>query len=604
MKLTLGSEDINKLMGNAVQLHQTGDLLAAEIAYRDILKLHSSFSPASHFLGVVLSQLKRHDEAVNILNQAIIELPNDAVVQHNLALALFHNSEADSAINHYQIALKLKPNFSDAHFNLGNALKDKKRYEDAVSCYRQALLLKPKFPTALNNLANTLMTLGRLDEALDQVDQALVIKPDYAECYLNRGNILTEQKRFDEAISAYGAALKLNPVLIEAQLNLAKTHSQSGQHDKAIELIHKVIAQEPDNHDAHNSLGCCWMDLNKLQSAMKSLARCIECKSDSAEGHFNYALALLKSGCFAQGWKEYEWRIKGEMGKSHYSYQKPRWLGESFANQTLMIYVEQGFGDSIQFIRFIPQVKKLGGHVILLCQPELIRLFTGVEGIDTMVSRPLEGVPDIEFDCLIPLMSLPHVLAINSSDQFCAEAYLTIENPPAAKWHQQISDDGKLNVGIVWAGNPKHKNDLNRSIPFDLFGDLAKISGVKLYSLKVGPDFDQIKISPNEIKNLGSQITDFQDTAEAVSCLDLVITVDTSIAHLAGAMGKPVWVLLPFAPDWRWMLESDGSPWYQSMRLFRQQQLGEWSYPFQRISEALEVLSTKKQCNDELKFNA
>ena len=486
-------------MSNAVQLHQSGDLVKAETAYRSISRQYPKFTPARHFLGVVLSQSKRHDEAIEILNAVIVESPDDPVARHNLALALFNTSAIDKAIEQYQIALKLKPDFADAHFNLGNALKHKNRYDTAVNCYRQALSFKPQFPTALNNLANTLLILERFDEALNMIDQALALKPDYSDAYLNRGNILTKLKRYDDAIADYQSVLQFDPELIEAQLNWAKTLNKANRQEEAIELFEQILAQEPDNHAAHNSLGCCWMDMNDLQRASNSLKRAIEIAPDSADAHFNYSLALLKSGSFTNGWEEHEWRMKGDLGKSHYPYKQPRWQGESFDGKTLMIYAEQGFGDSIQFVRFFPEVKKRGGKVIFLCQPELISLFAEAEGIDEFIPRPLKGVPDIEFDYFAALMSLPHILGLDNSDQFSAAPYLSVGNQQAAKWREQIHDDGHLNIGIVWAGNPRHSNDANRSIPFEQFERLAKITGVSLYGLQVDPGIDQVQNSSAQI---------------------------------------------------------------------------------------------------------
>jgi hypothetical protein len=422
------------------------------------------------------------------------------------------------------------------------------RLAEAETIYRQILLHQPNHADALHLLGVATLQFDRPDEALELISKAIEINPTAAEYQNNLGNVLVRMDRYDQAVGAFGRAVDLRPDYPKALSNLGNALRATGQHEAALAAFRRTLALSPGY----------------------------------SEGHWNLALSLLLLGDFEQGWKEYEWRrqIKAPPPRP---FQQPRWDAAELHGKTILIAGEGGFGDAIQFVRYVPMVAKRGGRVILRFQKELRRLMAKVPGVEGICGLD-EPVPS--FDVYCPLFSLPLVFGT------------TLETIPADVPYlfgdgSRKLQSGARHVGLVWAGSSEHKNDRNRSIPLRELSALADVP-VMLHSLQVaGATAAQIREIPGlKLIDHSSELRDFADTAALIEALDLLITVDTSVAHLAGAMGKPVWVLVPDPPEWRWMLNRNDSPWYPTMRLFRQETIGDWTAPIRRIAAELRSLNS------------
>jgi len=420
---------------------------------------------------------------------------------------------------------------------------------DAVVNYGKSLQLNPKVADAYNNMGVALRALGKLEAAVACYRRCLVLRPNNAGLYSNMGNALRELGRLQLSVAAHQTAIKLAPESPEAYYNLGLVLRDLGQVDQALAAFERTLGYNPDHAD------CRW----------------------------DRALTLLLRGDFLPGFEQYDWRWKLDRSPPR-GFSEPQWDGADLKGKTLLIHQEQGFGDMIQFARYVPMVKDKGGTVVVEVQPELSRLFSTLPGVDKVVNR---GAPLPKFDFYIPMMSLAKVFATTKDTVPAKVPYLT---PPDLHAVQlPASMDRQRQIGIVWAGKPSHQNDRNRSCQFTHFIELLGMPGVSVYSLQKGPRETDISANGCEalVQNLGSRLGDFADTAAAIQQLDMVITVDTSVAHLAGALGKPAWVLIPYAPDWRWMMDTDISPWYPQMRLFRQKSLGDWDAVFVDVRKAL-----------------
>ena len=434
-------------------------------------------------------------------------------------------------------------------FGLAVEHHQKGELTEAVKNYGKSLLLNPKVADTYNNMGVALRALGKLEAAVACYRRGIVLRPNNTGVYSNMGNALRELGRLQLAVAAHQQAIKLAPESPEAYYNLGLVLRDLGQINQALAAFERTLGYNPDHAD------CRW----------------------------DRALTLLLRGDFLPGFEQYDWRWKLERSPPR-GYSEPEWDGSDLKGKTLLIHQEQGFGDMIQFARYIPMVKAKGGTVVVEVQPELSRLFSTLPGVDKVINR---GSPLPKFDFFVPMMSLAKVFATTKETVPVDIPYLTA--PDKLGVQLPASLERQRNIGIVWAGKPTHQNDKNRSCQFSHFIELLGMPGVTVYSLQKGPREADIVDAGCEalVLNLGSRLNDFADTAAVIQQLDMVITIDTSVAHLAGALGKPVWVVLPFAPDWRWMTDIDTSPWYPSMRLFRQKKQGDWDAVFVEVRKAL-----------------
>jgi len=469
----------------------------------------------------------------------------------------------------------------------------------AVELLRHAIALKPDVPDFHNNLGNVLAKLGRLEEAIDCFQKATTIRPEYAEAHNNLANVLARQGRSDAAIAGYRKAAQLKPGYVEAYTNLGATLGKLGRFDEVVECFRRAVQIDPNSAEAYSSLAMAYQNQNDLEEALKAIDQAIARKEDDPRLRFNRALMLLMAGNWVRGWQEYEWRWRlSEHHSERLRFKQPLWEGEALGGRTLLLHCEQGLGSTLQFIRFAPLIAQNRGKVVVECQPPLKNLLSCLSPHVEILARG-EALP--KFDIHLPLMSAPRVLKITPTSIPNNLPYLTPDSSLVVQWRQRLASEHAPKVGIAWQGNPAYAGDAARSIPLRFFQPLGKIQGIRLYSLQKIRGLDQIAQLDGKLPlvDFGSELDDsagpFIDTAAVIANLDLVITCDTSVAHLAGALGAKVWVALCFAPDWRWMIAREDCPWYPQMRLFRQKKPGDWDDVFNRIAGELAVEAGKEQ---------
>jgi Flp pilus assembly protein TadD len=495
---------------------------------------------------------------------------------------------AAQAEQHYRQAVQADPDCADAHFELGNLLAHHGHFQAGADSYRQVLHLQPDNAEAHNNLGVMLAEQRQFEAALPCYEQALALRPDYAEAHYNLGNALKELDRMEEGAACYARALQLRPGFAGAHLNRGIALARAGRLAEAVTEYQDAQRLRPDWPEGHNNLGLALSHLGRHDEALAEYARALQLRPDFADAHYNRALSWLAQGDFERGWPEFEWRWRLDELPPR-PFQQPRWDGSPLAGRTILLHGEQGLGDTIQFIRFARHVKKPGATVLVECQRALIPLLTGVAGVDRLVAR---GEPLPAFDVHFPLMSLGG-LFVKSVAAIPAEArYLAADAGRVEHWRRELSGLPGFKIGIAWQGSRGYRWDRLRSIPLRCFAPLARRPGVTLVSLQKGPGVDQLTPKVGfDVVDLGAHLDNdggaFQDTAAVLASLDLVVTSDTAFAHLAGALGRPVWVALALAPEWRWLLGREDSPWYSTMRLFRQTCPGDWEGVFQRIAAAL-----------------
>jgi tetratricopeptide (TPR) repeat protein len=534
-------------------------------------------------------QLGQFEQARQFLSQALAIQPANAECHSNLGVVLLATGDAAASAAACRRALALQPNYAEARANLGNALAHLRQFDDAIDAYRRALALRPAFPEALNNLGNALRARGQAADATAAYRQAIALHPRYAEAHFNVGTVLFDAGDITAAIDSFERALDLRPVYREALLYLATALDRAGRFEDMIETYRRAIAIRPDDAEALMFLGKALREAGRIDEAIPPLRRAIELHPDNADAHLNLAYALLADGQWPEGWREYEWRqrLVADQPRS----DSPLWRGEELAGRRILIHAEQGFGDVIQFSRYLPLVAARGGRVVFECYPELQRLVSQLPGIERLVVEPEQTVA---VDLQIPLLSLPMVFGTTPDTVSRDVPYLRADSELTSAWQARFArDDQRLKVGIVWAGSRTHRMDRERSIPPRELAVLADVRDVSWVSLqKRDASASGTERLPLELTDWTDQLHDFADTAALLANLDLLVTVDSAPAHLAGAMGKPVWVLLSTASDFRWMLGREDSPWYPSMRLLRQSRRGDWAELLARVAQQLKDFRT------------
>ncbi len=485
-------------------------------------------------------------EAEAICRRVIEAQPQAPEAEHLLGVIAHQNGKLGEAIEHVQRAVKLAPQVALFHANLGEMLRLAGRPKLAAEAARRALAIEPNMAAALSNLGVALYELKDYEEAVRAQRKAIAAKPDFAEAHSNLGNALHALRRFDEAIAAYHRAIEINPNYPDGWANLGTTLHHSGSFEEGIAVLRRAIALAPHHANAHSGLG----------------------------------ILLLMRGDLGEGWDEYEWRLRSAERKGPRFPENP-WQGESLAGKHIYVQAEQGFGDTLQFARYIPPLAARAGKVTLRVHQQLVTLLReSLPGIEVLGDR---GDP-APYQCDSVLLSLLRLFKTRLETIPAEVPYLRVPAEAARRWQKRLAKMDGVKVGVVWAGNPEHANDHRRSIDLKLLAPLFAVRGTSFASLQVGPRTADLKqLAPTRsltrergrgreraIDDLSPAFGDFVESAGAVSALDLVITVDTSVAHLAGALGKPVWVLLPRVTDWRWMLHREDNPWYPTMRLFRQ----------------------------------
>jgi Flp pilus assembly protein TadD len=455
---------------------------------------------------------------------------------------------------------------------------------EAVVALQRALELEPKNPILHNNLAVALDQEGKKEEALAAFQEAARLKPDYADALHNLGNHLRRLGRLADAEAVYRQTLKLIPDSPDLCNHLGIALLGQAKHTEAEACFQRSLRLKPDHAEAHNNLGVLLEQLGNEEGAIASYEESIRLKPDSPDTHRNLALGYLMSGDYARGWEEYEWRWKSPANPPR-PFSQPRWDGRFLHGQAVLLYSEQGLGDTIQFARYASLVQERGGVVFLECPAVLERLLSRCPGVDRVIPQ---GAPLPEFAFQIPLMSLPGVFrttlsSIPTSVPYCSAAAADIDH-----WKEELGAISSFKIGIAWQGSQKYAGDAHRSIRLACFEPLARLPDVRLVSLQKGFGSEQLaQVNDWNVLDVGNRVNDFADTAAVIQNLDLVVCVDTAVAHLAGALGVPVWMVLSMASDWRWLRGPETTEWYPSHRFFRQQQWGHWEDVFKRIIDSL-----------------
>jgi tetratricopeptide (TPR) repeat protein len=569
-------------------LRTQGRLREAVPRFQTAADFRPDWAEAHYALANTLAALGERDAAVDRYRQALARQPDFAEAWNNLGLALGALRQWEAAESAFVRAVAIRPDYAEALNNLGNLFKTTGRPDRAAQTFERSLRFRPEHPETLYNYGGVLQDLGRLEDARDALVKTIGIRPDLAMAHNNLGVVLTALGDWPAALDHYRSAHALEPDNPETCNNLGNLMEKRGDAEQAVAYCQKAISLRPGFAEAHNNLGVALNTAGRFARGDAAFARAVALRPDFTEARFNHAVSRLLLGDFAVGWEAYESRFERD-GWTHihpYRYPQPRWRGEPFAGRRLYVHDEQGFGDTIQFVRYLPRVKALGGDVILETRPPLGPLLDAIDGIDRLVVRPESGAPAAACDLVVPLMSLPGIFDTDARTIPAEIPYLHADPGKAAAWKETIGERG-VRVGLVWAGSPNHEQDRRRSIPASALAGLLAMDGVRFFGLQKGAgDFPQ----GLKLENLGDGFDDFSDTAGAVANLDLVITVDTAVAHLAGAMGRPVWTLIPFAPDWRWRLDRDDTDWYPTMRLFRQSQPGDWEAVLERVAAALKAM--------------
>jgi tetratricopeptide (TPR) repeat protein len=564
---------------------------AAAKDYQQAVVLKSDAAEIWRDLGLTLRHIAPNSQASARYDQTMVANQKRADTWYLRGTALHELGFNDAADVCFDKAIALQSDHPRAWFGRAGIARDAKQFEQAAAAYAKAILFKPDFTEAYVNRSTALNELDRQDEALACCDRAIELRPDMPSAHNNRGNSLRELGRYDEAVVSFEQAIALKPDFVEAYTNLGNVSHLMMRQDAAIACYEKALALRPDWPEALSGLGVTYADLLRGHEALALFTRAIALKPNFPDAERNASFVSLQLGFFEQGWRLHEARKRLKHPVGTRPYPQPSWTGEQdLAGKTLFIHREQGLGDVIQFSRYAKLAHEKGARVIMEVQPPLEQLLRQ-SGSEITIVSPTETPRTFDFHCAI--MSLPLAFGTTLETIPSGSRYLHADPAASARWEARLPPRTRPRVAVVWSGNPKHNNDHNRSI------DLATFSAVFSNTVEwfcVQKDIREtdraILKQIDGLHCLGDELDDFSDTAALLDVMDLVITVDTSVAHLAGAMGKPTWLLLPYNPDWRWLLDRDDSPWYPSFRLFRQTQAQYWAPVLQRVKRELETLAS------------
>ena len=580
------SQKLNK----AQEHHRKGESAEEESVYREILTLDKKHSVALFLLGRLYLALGREADAEPLLKQVVQQHPDQHEARFLLGNALLTLGFPEKAISHYQFLIRLDNRRTDTLNNLGVALQQIGKLQEAEDVLRRVLCINES-AKAYFNLGNLLCHAKKADEAQEAYRSALTLDPDNTEVLNNLGTLFYTQGKHEDAAWCYRQATLRKPDFLIAHLNLGNVFREGGKSREAIGAYRRVLALDPFHASAHLFQGMELFALGQLAGAIASYRKSLSLEPDNAAAHNNLGIALLLQGNYVEGWKEYESRLQcGGAGVP--TLVEPIWRGEEKPGKTLLIMAEQGAGDTLQFIRYVGLIRSKFRRVTVACQKGLGRLLEESGVADTVEEYDSSDPMTPDYDACTVLMSLP-LLSGNLLPYTPPLPYLKAKATRVNEWQKRLVEVAGKRVGITWSGNPDHFNDANRSCPLRLLVPLSEIHGISLVSLQTGKEGECPAVSTLAHTVLPF-LTDYAETAAAIQNLDLVITVDTSVAHLAGALGKPVWLLLPFLPDWRWGLGGDCTPWYPTMRLFRQPRPGDWRTVMAKVRAELDHYARQK----------
>ena len=521
--------------------------------YVKILQKHPNNAHASFSLGFLLHQVNKNEQAEHLVSQAITLGLENHDVYRTLGAIYKSLKVLDKSIFCERKAISFNPEYIDGHYNIGCNYLELGNSVKAIESFHKVISEKPDHYAAHNNLGIAYYNERMFEDSLESFDNALNIKPDFPLSYFGKGNTLREIGQTENAVTNIQKAIELEPRFLEAYNNLGNAQKDLGHYEAAIDSLNSAKSLAPQNAAVRKNIG----------------------------------ITNLLIGNFEEGWPEYSWRyLEEDTDLNERVYKKPPWNGEDLNNKTIFVYTEQGLGDTIQFVRYLDLLQKKGGRVVLEAQISLVPLLKEMGSIDVLLRK--DELPP-HFDFHAPLMELPRLFSTNIKNIPSPNAYLKANKNLIQAWNKRLGPRKSFRIGIAWAGNPTNLDDLNRSINLKYFEPLLAIENCTFYSLQFGERcHDIISMGlEHDLIDLEQNIVGFMEPAAAITNMDLVISVDTSIVHLAGALGMPVWTLLPFNPDWRWMLNRSDSPWYSSMKLFRQEKRQDWKAVIERVKKEL-----------------
>ena len=580
----LNPNNFRVLNNLGLALDMCGELEAARIIFQELTSKFPLMGEGYFNLGNVLFKLGRFAEAVAPLEKAAKMLPKNPAVFHNLGVCLQKLGRWVEAVNAFQKALSLSPQDEYTLASLGQCKFMLGEYEKAAEYYRLSISFGGDNPLNHYNLGIALNEAGKPEEAVSAFKRTLERQPDNKKAWNNLGLAYEAMDRMAEAYHAYEHAIRLDPCYAEAYSNIGNAYLKELKFSKAVAAYTKAIELNPNDGKFCYNLGCCYHEMMQLDKAKHWLTKATKLDPNLVEAHWNLSHVLLLRGELEKGFELYQWRWKRkETPMPHI--ELPLWNGEPHAGQSIMIMTEQGLGDSLQFIRYLPQVQRLFSRVVLACDRSLQSLFSqfkGVEIIDKKLAKTMEG----KVDTWIPLLNLPHVFKTTLTTIPAQIPYIRPRPEKVAKYADLFHGIKGYKVAIVWKGNPSHKKDHERSCSLYRFASLFTLEGMNWFSLQKGES--ELHNYDFPLIDLGPHLDSFEDTAALLAHMDLLITVDTSVAHLAGAMGIETWILLPFVPDWRWLASGEATRWYPSARLFRQDRSRSWTPVFNRLHEEIQ----------------
>ena len=584
------------LLPQAIAAHQSGQLAKAEELYRAVLAAEPQNLDAMALLGLVLGTVGRHDEAIALTGAAVAGDPQAALFWFHHGSVLMNAKRFPESITAFRDAIRLQPAMAQAHYNLANVLRATEDWDGAITAYRQTVTLMPNHAEAHNNLALSLVHERLFDEALTQAKKTVEVAPNYGEGWRTLCNIAEQAKDYALAVHAGEQCTRLMPDSHFSWFGYGVALCRLNRYEEAIPAYQRALELKPDRADIWDNLGQTYQSLNRLDEAEATFRKTIEvagqslADEDSREvdeseyGHRHWHLALMEllRGKYPQGFARYRARFKDVKGLKRPAYSRPLWRGEDLNGKTIVITDEQGFGDTLMLARYLPLLKHLGARMKFSVHPVLEPLFRGWSGADEML---VHGGAMRDYDYHASVFDLPHRFVTTLQTIPAAMPYLPCPTPDD---RTGLDGDGHKKIGVVWGGSPLHSNDAKRSVPLPVFAELFDQPDAQFFSLNRDlKEGDAERLPDYPLVNLVPRIQDFADAARFIGQMDLVITCDTATAHLAGGMGKPVWILLPFAPDWRWLTDRSDSPWYPTARLFRQPKTDDWAGVVAQIKAAL-----------------
>jgi tetratricopeptide (TPR) repeat protein len=557
LKINPPNSQLSVYLSQGYEAFSAGNLTQAVSRYKSALFLDPKNSDALHYLADISVKLKHYPQAVSYLYRLLELNRSSAIIYNTLGYVLKQLNRLNEALTSYYLVISVTPEFPDAYLSCADLLVELKRYTEAVGMYDKAILLKPDYFEAYNNKGVALKELKKIDEALNSYTKAIAIKPDAYEAYNNRGDALIAAKRLDEALLS----------------------------------INQAIAIKPDYFKAYNNRGNALLELKSLDEAFSSYSQAALLEPSNLNVKFNLGLYHLLTGNYIAGWEGYEARLfqkDSTVSARIQSYTQPLWDGtQELKGKTLLVYAEQGLGDTIQFSRYIPLLSNLGATVIFEVQPSLVKLLSQLKWVNTIIAKG-DTLPAFDYHC--PLLSLPARFNTQLDTIPPVSHPINIENSRIKEWLTRLGPKLKPRVGLVWSGSTIHKKDHTRSVSLS---ELIPYLPHHLDYISLQKEISSIEedlLNKNNIKHFGATLHDFTDTAALVQHMDLILAVDTSVAHLSATLNKPTWILIAYSPDWRWLLERSDSPWYPSVTLVRQTHLNEWQYSLTQVKLALEKL--------------